>query len=92
MPRAKKAPTTAAPDVAAAVIPAETQPPLTKSASVLAHLRREHGATLAELVVATGWQPHTTRAVLTGLRKKGHAIERRKRDDVSCYHLPVANA
>jgi DNA-binding MarR family transcriptional regulator len=92
MPRAKKAPTTAAPDVAVAVAPDTTKAPITKSATVLACLQREHGATLAELVAATGWQPHTTRAMLTGLRKKGHAIERRKRDDVSCYHLPVADA
>jgi hypothetical protein len=65
---------------------------VSKIAQVQALLEREPGATLAELVVATGWQPHTTRAMLTGLRKKGHAIERRKRDDVSCYHLPVVDA
>jgi DNA-binding MarR family transcriptional regulator len=64
----------------------------TKSATVLKLLQREQGATLPELVEATGWQPHTTRAMLTGLRKKGHAIERRKRGDLSCYHLPVAEA
>ena len=29
---------------------------------------------LAELVAATGWLPHTTRAALTGLRKRGYAI------------------
>lgn len=60
-----------------------------KSECVLALLQREQGATLAELVGATDWQPHTTRAMLTGFRKKGHAIERRKRDDATCYHLPT---
>jgi hypothetical protein len=30
--------------------------------------------------------------MLTGLRKKGHAIERRKRGDLTCYHLPSAEA
>lgn len=65
---------------------------ITKSATVLALLRREQGSTLAELVDATAWQPHTARAVLTGLRKKGHAIERRKRSDLTCYHLPGAEA
>lgn len=30
--------------------------------------------------------------MLTGLRKKGHAIERRMRDDVRCYHLSVTDA
>ena len=29
---------------------------------------------LAELVAATGWLPHTTRAALTGLRKRGYAV------------------
>ena len=64
----------------------------TKSSAVLTLLQRDEGATLTELVEATGWQPHTTRAMLTGLRKKGHAIERRKRDDVTCYHLPLDDA
>jgi DNA-binding MarR family transcriptional regulator len=64
----------------------------TKSALVLALLKREQGSTLAELVDATAWQPHTARAMLTGLRKKGHAIERRKRGDLTCYHLPSAEA
>lgn len=65
---------------------------LSKSARVLAMLHRKEGATLAELVEATGWQPHTTRAVLTGLRKKGHGIERGKRGDVTCYQLRIVAA
>lgn len=56
-----------------------------KSAAVLALLERTEGATLAELIEATDWLPHTTRAALTGLRKKGHAITRGKRDGVTCY-------
>lgn len=59
----------------------------TKSAMVLGLLRSAEGATLDELVTATGWLPHTTRAALTGLRKKGHAIERGKRGELSCYRL-----
>jgi hypothetical protein len=92
MPRPKKTRSPIAFNAAASAAPVTTMAPPTKSATVLAHLRREQGATLAELVAATGWQPHTTRAMLTGLRKKGHAIERRKRGDVSCYHLPMAAA
>jgi hypothetical protein len=30
--------------------------------------------------------------MLTGLRKKGHAIEPRKRGDLTCYHLPSTGA
>ena len=63
---------------------------VTKAALVLGLLQRPEGATLAELVEATGWLPHTTRAALTGLRKKGHAIEKTKRDDVTCYRLAEA--
>ena len=57
----------------------------TKAALVLELLQRDGGATLSELVNATGWLPHTTRAALTSLRKKGNAIDRSKRDDATCY-------
>jgi hypothetical protein len=58
-----------------------------KIATVVAMLEREQGATLDEMVEATGWLPHTTRAVLTGLRKKGRAIAKTKRGDVTCYGI-----
>jgi hypothetical protein len=59
----------------------------TKTGLVLTLLRREQGATLAEIIDATSWLPHTTRAALTGLRKKGHDIARGKRGDETCYML-----
>ena len=65
-------------------------PRRTKSALVLELLQRDEGATLTELVGATGWQPHTTRAALTGLRKKGHVIEKTNRDDATCYRIVAA--
>ncbi|AUW59019.1 hypothetical protein C1T17_13865 [Sphingobium sp. SCG-1] len=68
-------------------LPAKPAPARTKTSDVLELLRRESGATLDELTAVTGWLPHTTRAALTGLRKKGHAIVRGKRDEVSCYTL-----
>lgn len=58
---------------------------------VFALLRRSGGATLDDMVKATGWLPHTTRAALTGLKKKGHTVERTKMDGVSRYVL-VAKA
>ena len=48
----------------------------TKIHTVLALLSREGGATLTDLIEQTGWQAHTTRAALTGLRKKGIRITR----------------
>lgn len=62
-----------------------------KIANVLTLLQRTQGATLAELVEATGWLPHTTRAALTGLKKKGHVIGKTKRDDTTCYHIAGGN-
>ena len=52
----------------------------TKQALVLRLLQRKQGASLAELVVATGWLPHTTRAALTRLRQGGHDLQKEKRD------------
>ena len=68
----------------------EPAPRATKASLVLDLLRREQGATLAQLVATTGWLPHTTRAALTGLRKKGHPIERERRDGVSHYRIVTA--
>jgi hypothetical protein len=34
------------------------------------------GATLEAICKATGWQPHSARAALSGLRKAGATIER----------------
>ena len=39
-------------------------------------LSKDDGASLDALIKATGWLPHTTRAALTGLRKRGYAVER----------------
>lgn len=55
-------------------------------------LRRERGASLAELVETTGWQPHTARAALTGLRKKGHTIAKDSVDGVTRYTIAMAVA
>jgi hypothetical protein len=54
----------------------------TKIGFVIDMLGRDAGATIDELVDATGWLPHTTRAALTGLRKRGFEIDRRKAKDL----------
>ncbi|MGO9358921.1 MAG: DUF3489 domain-containing protein [Xanthobacteraceae bacterium] len=52
-----------------------------KQGLVIDMLSQDMGAPLEALVAATGWLPHTTRAALTGLRKRGFVIER-ERDDI----------
>ena len=72
------------------VVPAAKPLRVTKAAMVLSLLQRDTGATLPELTEVTGWLPHTRRAALTGLRKKGHQIERSKRDSETCYRVVSA--
>ena len=74
------------PDVAA------TNKGHTKRALILALMGRSSGATLDELIGATGWLPHTTRAALTGLRKSGFAIERRRDEAGSASTYRIAPA
>ena len=45
-----------------------------KLMQVIELLRRDRGAAIDELIAATGWLAHTTRAALTGLRKRGYAV------------------
>jgi hypothetical protein len=49
-----------------------------KLALVIEHLQRADGATIVDLSHASGWLPHTTRAALTGLRKRGYAVIRER--------------
>lgn len=48
----------------------------TKTDKVRAMLSQSKGARLEAICKATGWQPHSARAVLSGLRKAGYTIER----------------
>jgi hypothetical protein len=71
-------------------IPARNGPRVgTKQSLIVSMLLAEQGATLDALIDATGWLPHTTRAALTGLRKKGYAIEsfRGEGEKASSYRI-----
>lgn len=46
-----------------------------KQATVITMLQREEGASNLAIAEATGWQPHTVRGFLAGLKKKGHQVE-----------------
>jgi hypothetical protein len=49
-----------------------------KKALVLSLLSRPEGATIDDLLSATNWLPHTTRAALSGLRKEGYEFAKSK--------------
>lgn len=52
----------------------------TKQAKLVSMLSRKSGTTLAQASETLGWQIHTTSATMTGLCKRGYAIERQARD------------
>lgn len=65
----------------------------TKLAEVIGLLERTEGASPEELTAMTGWLAHTTRAALSGLRKRGMVVERAKRDDgTTVYRLAPATS
>ena len=53
-----------------------TPPRGTKAAILRKLLTRKAGADLAALQSAMGWQSHSVRAALSGLRKAGYIIDR----------------
>jgi hypothetical protein len=60
----------------------------TKAALVFKLLDRPRGATVPELMTATGWQNHSVRAFFTGLRTKGLTLVREERTSgVLAYRL-----
>jgi hypothetical protein len=61
----------------------------TKLATAIEMLRATEGATIGELSQAMGWLPHTTYAVLTGLRKRGYALtlDRSNAERGSAYRI-----
>lgn len=54
---------------------------------LIALMSRKKGASIDEMVKATGWLPHSTHAALSGLRKKGRTITRTKDEGVSRYTI-----
>ena len=73
--------------VAAPPVAAPSIKPPTKAGLILDLLRSNEGATLEQLVRATGWLPHTTRAALTGIKHKGHFLSSEKVDGVRTYRV-----
>jgi hypothetical protein len=63
----------------------------TKLAQAVEMLRAKEGATITELAEAMSWLPHTTRAALTGLRKRRYALTLDRSDTRrgSAYRIAV---
>lgn len=72
MPRARNA--NAILETSKPVMPAPSSRPGTKSATLLGLLKSKRGATLAEMMDATGWQAHSVRGFLAGSLRKRHGL------------------
>ena len=61
----------------------------TKRNRLVRLLKASAGREIATLSQELGWQPHTTRAALTRLKKSGYAIEKlpRQKDGASRYRI-----
>ena len=65
----------------------------TKQATLIAMLRAPDGATIAEIMAATGWQSHTVRGAMSGALKKKLGLEvtsEKIEDRGRVYKLPAA--
>ncbi|QZH75497.1 MAG: DUF3489 domain-containing protein [Erythrobacter sp.] len=93
--QAEAAATPDASDKDAASAAFATSSPAPKAPSRLdqlqALLTRETGATIAEMVAATGWQQHSVRGAMAGaLKKRGLTITSEKLDGTRRYHAEKA--
>jgi DNA-binding transcriptional regulator PaaX len=75
-----------APTAAAAATPRTT-----KAALLRELVATPGGASLTRLIDPTGWQAHTVRAALSGLRKQGVALERRREGSDTIYSVAAAD-
>ena len=89
----------APPDVVTPLEPAtdaagSNKAPTGKLAILVAALSNEAGATIAELVAATGWQAHSVRGAISGSLKKKHGliVASEKTDGVRRYCIVTSQA
>ena len=90
-PQAKAKPKKAKPENPKAVKTLPAKATIKKPDIVLTLLSRAKGATIEQLQEATGWQPHSIRAVISGLRKKDINIGRSQaKDGTTIYRVEKA--
>jgi hypothetical protein len=62
----------------------------TKHLQVVELLSRDEGASIEEMSVLADWLNHSTRAFLTGLKKKGYKVTSDKVDGTRRYKIAKA--
>lgn len=65
-------------------------PRLTKAALLRAMLEAPGGASLTHIMAETGWQAHTVRAALTGLRNVGLHLTRHREGNDTIYAIDAS--
>src|SRR3954452_1040375 len=91
-PKTPQPPVTKPASLPGTMISSATPPRPSKKAAILALLQRPEGAALGDLTAATGWQVHSVRAALTGLRKEGKELGRAKDAAGVTHYRLAANA
>lgn len=66
---------------------AKPKPPKTEKSRLISRLSAKKGASIKTLCTEFGWQAHTVRAALSGLRSTGHKIERASGRNGSIYKI-----
>jgi hypothetical protein len=79
-------------DTTAAAPTGALPPRQTKATLLRTRLAEPGGASLAALIEATGWQAHTLRAALTGLRKAGLILTRRREGTDTIYAIDTCRS
>lgn len=62
---------------------------ITTPMRLLELLQTGSGASLEDMTNVTGWQPHSVRAAMTGLRRQGHVIEKHVEGNTTIWSSKV---
>jgi DNA-binding MarR family transcriptional regulator len=90
--RARKAQAIAAPSVIDAAKSGGEARARSKRALLIQRISRPGGARIDDLTEELGWLPHTVRAALTGLRRKGYVVARETAKDGSSVYRAMPPA